>query len=191
MCRTLTIVLGAMRTSCSFSIKPCFTVTPITALRFISGLLSLSDLPITLSMFIKAGPVLGKCRVPANRHFFCALGYSNLQRRYNYLEAVWNSFFANKVSILITKWIVWAQKTEKTLPEQFEWWAWRYLKPHLPESLVGKPRQLSLRQVVKSHPLCLEDRQSMASVATRVSWLDGRLLLFLPLVVWWRLGSSS
>ncbi|HEY8158067.1 MAG TPA: IS5 family transposase [Methylobacter sp.] len=28
--------------------------------------------------------------------------------------------------------------------------AWRYLKPHLPESLVGRPRQLSLRQVLNA-----------------------------------------
>ncbi|MGZ8916538.1 MAG: transposase, partial [Methylobacter sp.] len=28
--------------------------------------------------------------------------------------------------------------------------AWRYLKPHLPESHVGRPRQLSLRQVLNA-----------------------------------------
>ncbi|MGZ8238282.1 MAG: IS5 family transposase, partial [Methylobacter sp.] len=28
--------------------------------------------------------------------------------------------------------------------------AWRYLKPHLPESLVGRPRQLSLRHVLNA-----------------------------------------
>ncbi|WP_218152180.1 transposase [Nitrosomonas communis] len=28
--------------------------------------------------------------------------------------------------------------------------AWRYLKPHLPVSAVGRPRELSMRQVVNA-----------------------------------------
>ncbi|MGZ4978803.1 MAG: IS5 family transposase [Methylobacter sp.] len=42
------------------------------------------------------------------------------------------------------------KKRKKRYPSNLSDGAWRYLKPHLPDSLVGRPRQVSLRQVLNA-----------------------------------------
>lgn len=43
-----------------------------------------------------------------------------------------------------------SKKRKKRYPSNLSDGAWRYLKPHLPVSEVGRPRELSLRQVLNA-----------------------------------------
>lgn len=42
------------------------------------------------------------------------------------------------------------QKLRKRYPSNLSDAAWRYLKPHLPTPAVGRPRKVSLRQVINA-----------------------------------------